>query len=698
MESDLEYLFAMNQRYRLEHRSPRLRQFLPLLRRGLVKQRNALAKLLLIELQPIIDEMERRPNYLFRPPDFSELYRQGPPPLVIGHLEEVPDVPLGLFPQGAFHSLFVGTTGAGKTVGQRRLIVAVEELNRRRGRPIIIIVLDFKGHSFSDLAARFGPHWRYFDVHGALRLGLQPPVGVPAPLWINHITTSFCARAHLVAGWVTMANVMRMLVATMNSGPPDRPLFPDFQLLLDVLRALPRKAFAEKVQYLDSVVQVLEGVTQASGQLFSAFRGLDLEEDLIRQGQSAVISVPNLSPQWLNQFVADLLILQLLLGRISRRQQVGDPEVLLVLDDADDIVSTDNERLFVASMPPIVRALRLLREFGVGISLGIGALNPVSEQILNSIGYHFVFCNPHDSCIEVARRSLGLPQGSQGIVRSLRKGECVVHMPGEWPSAFLAEIDACPADREVSPRNDTHPHVPAKQLSNMPEVLAVVQNARHEQAAATREARAEDYAELRPESRDIIYFAGSRLYWPFVRLAELMDTPPTPAVREEILQELRAGGYADIEDVRVGRKKLRLLELLERAWQLLGRKPQEVRGRGKLKHRTFANWIVMVGRRRGYDAICEWTVPGTSHAADAAWRVDGVWETFEVVDTCDENLAEHANATFAPGSPVTKMTIVAAQKSELRQIEEHLASLWNAPPGRIEFVPIEVFGQELWPS
>lgn len=439
MDADLQYLLTVIRRYRLENRSKTVRRLLPALERGLI--RNNMAKALLVQVQPMVAEMERRPNHLFRAPEGEELYPKGVPPLILGQLEEAPNVPLGLFPKGAFHCLFEGTTEAGKTVALRQLVTAIEKLNRRRAQPIVVIILDYKGRSFADFPARFGAHWHYYIVGGALRLGLQSPVGVGSTVWINHVATSLCARAGLISGWVTLANVMRWLVAAMNPKPTVNPLFPDFQLILDVLEDLPKTVFAEKEHYRDSVTQVLEGITQASGELFRTFRGLDLEEDLIGKGHSAVISVPDLSPPWLNQFVADLLVLHLLLGRIGRGHRVNDPDVILVLDDADDIVSKDNERLFATSMPPIVRGLRQFREFGVGVCLGIGALNPVSEHILNSIKHHFVFRNPHDNCVDIAKRTLGLPGGSQGIIQTLRPGECVARLSGDWPHAFLAEID-----------------------------------------------------------------------------------------------------------------------------------------------------------------------------------------------------------------------------------------------------------------
>ena len=76
------------------------------------------------------------------------------------------------------------------------------------------------------------------------------------------------------------------------------------------------------------------------------------------------------------------------------------------MDDCDAIVSKDNERLFLTGMPPIVQGLRLLRKLGVGIGLGAGAMSPVSEQILNSVTYQFVFKNPHDDNASAAKRTL----------------------------------------------------------------------------------------------------------------------------------------------------------------------------------------------------------------------------------------------------------------------------------------------------
>ncbi len=76
---------------------------------------------------PLIEEAERRPNRLERPPTAEEIYAERWPPIVIGSLAENSEIPIGLFPEGAFHCLFAGTTGAGKTVAMRRTVMATEE-------------------------------------------------------------------------------------------------------------------------------------------------------------------------------------------------------------------------------------------------------------------------------------------------------------------------------------------------------------------------------------------------------------------------------------------------------------------------------------------------------------------------------------------------------------------------------------------
>jgi len=321
------------------------------------------------------------------------------------------------------------------------MILAVQEYNSvHPERPIVIIVLDRKGRDFADVVKLLGNKWRHYDVDSSLRLGLQPPSGVPPGKWISHVAETFCARAGLVAARITLANVMRTLVGAMNNPNTERPLFPDFRLILEALRRVSKRAFAEKDAYTDSLTHWLEDVVQGTGSLFQNFRGLDLEEDLIGNGLNAVIAMPQMSPLWISHFIADLFVLQLHLGRSYRGHLVDGPDVLLIIDEADDDVAWQNERRFETGMSRICRGMRQLREFGVGICLAVGALNPVSQHVLNSAKYKFVFAMNSGACIDTAAGTLMLPHGAEAIIPALQPGECLFRSP-YWPHAMLTRID-----------------------------------------------------------------------------------------------------------------------------------------------------------------------------------------------------------------------------------------------------------------
>lgn len=690
------YLVELIRRYGLYNRSKEARNALRLFESG--RGSELVARAYLLRFQPLIQQLERRPNFLFRPPEFDELYPAGPPPVILGCLEEAEEIPLGVFPKGAFHCLFVGSSGCGKSVAIRRLVFAIEEAGRQLGRQIIIIILDYKGGTFANFPKLLGGRWRLFDVHGELKLGLQPPAGVPVQVWINYLVTSFCSRAGLVASWVTMANLLRWLVAVMNPVPTDRLLFPDFQAALDAAHALPKKAFAEKVPYLESLIQYLEGVTKASGNLFRTFNGLDLERDLISPGLSAVISVANLSPPWLNQFIADLFVLQLLLGRLHRPHRVDDPEVLLILDDCDAVVSRDNERRFVMDIPPLVRGLRQFRELGVGVCLGVGAMSFISEQVLNSIAHHFVFRNPHDDCAEAGTRALGIPRGNQRLIQALEPGECIVKLSGLWPHAMLGRIDFVPPCRDFTCASDANPHVPAQRIGEIPAFRQALEQLKGQYLNASQRQEEKRYGKLCDDSRQLLMLASVHPYWPVVRLFDLMDEP-SPLTKKAVLVEIR-NHYAELARVRIGRKNLCLIWLKDAAWCLLGKPPLKARGGGGLAHRTVANWILMVGRKRGYEVAAEWVVPGTNHAADAAWSVEGRWHTFEIVITCATNLEAHLDAMLlAAALPVESVTIVVSQKAILRQMKQQVQAFAKSASylDRVRFEVMDTFEGELWP-
>ena len=84
----------------------------------------------------------------------------------------------------------------------------------------------------------------------------------------------------------------------------------------------------------------------------------------------------------------------------------------------------------------------------------------------------------------------------------------------------------------------------------------------------------------------------------------------------------------------------------------------------------------MAFEKKGCEVHLEWTVPGTRHRADVAvLRPDGLWDTYEYVQSSVDNLASHIQACFEQSSVVATLTIVAAQKQILRKIEINLRTI-----------------------
>ena len=564
---------------------------------------------------------------------------------------------------------------------------------------INVIVLDPK-LDYCDLSARYGDHWVQLHADSTLKLALQNPTVVSPHIWINQIATLFCARAGLIASAVTMAGIMRRLLPVLNPKPTRQLLFPDFRMLAEVAESLPKTIFATKSAYTESLVQMLNGAAQAAGPLFENFNGLDVQRDIFGEGRHLVITMPGLEPPWLAHFIRDLLIWQVLVSRVRTAHRVDALEVLFVLDEADEFVAREADAVYPQGyMSPVQKALRLGREFGVGVCIGVGALGPVSQHVLNNASNHLLLFKMTDTaCCTAAARTLQLGRGADAIIPVLEPGQCLARTPA-WPHAVLTRIDYVPPDRGGLPETQPNPHIPSRPLAEMPEVLAALEELMQEHKKAKQRRAKLETATMRGEAQKLLELAADHQYFPVARLWELMGTP-APAAQKRVREQLTVGEYACFVDLRIGRKTLALMELRDAGWELLHREPARLRGRGDLPHRTISHWICEVGRKRGYEVHIEWVVPGTTHATDAAWFVDGGYEVFEVIVTCERNIVDHVRASLLTElSPVKRVTIVAPVADTLKSVEKRLRrwAEFESVQDRVGFLPAGHIEKELFP-
>jgi hypothetical protein len=143
-----------------------------------------------------------------------------------------------------------------------------------------------------------------------------------------------------------------------------------------------------------------------------------------------------------------------------------------------------------------------------------------------------------------------------------------------------------------------------------------------------------------------------------------------------------------------------LMELTRAGWELLGKPVPALRGRGEMEHRHAAHWIHGVHRRRGWHSQIEWPVPGTGepgHPGDVACRRGDRWEVYEIVVDAD-NLFQHLRACLLMSEVVEAVTVVAATKKKLGQLEAQVEAeaALQSVLARVRYEPVETYYHELF--
>lgn len=299
-------------------------------------------------LQSLGKEVQRRRNYLNRAPELDEIYPDGMPDLVIGRLLESPDpdVPAGFFLQDNLNIVFAGPAGSGKSTAIYNLALAIADYNKRHPDDFIsMIIWETKDGALIAIAEVI-PDCLVVSTHATLRIGLQSPKHVQWSIWNNALGYIISRRGGLKAGGITITEMLNFLVRAMNTPPSDQGLlYPSFENLYELSNMAPKGLFESKEQYQLSVNQVLRQFAQGTGDLFKAFRGLDLE-DIVAQKKHLIIDARGLLPDWVRAATSDILLKRLLLGReFSNNPSLC--QCMILWDEADTDVSRRAEEQYI---------------------------------------------------------------------------------------------------------------------------------------------------------------------------------------------------------------------------------------------------------------------------------------------------------------------------------------------------------------
>jgi hypothetical protein len=190
---------------------------------------------------------------------------------------------------------------------------------------------------------------------------------------------------------------------------------------------------------------------------------------------------------------------------------------------------------------------------------------------------------------------------------------------------------------------------------------------------------------------------------PVVQLLKELGKKLSFSKQAAIRKELEDAKYAAFEEDRIGKLNLLLAEALEAGAQRVGREYAPIPGRGKLPHRTYAAWLMMLAERKGIRARREFTIGHTTHPVDVAYEeAEGRWHAFEIIATPSgvDNIADHLRACLLQSDMITRVTIVIPRLNMKDELCAAIDADQTLEPvrSRIDFLPLATVYEELWPS
>ena len=430
-----------------------------------------------------------------------------------------------------------------------------------------------------DMPRRHGKkRWVLLNVrHPGTRIAFQPPVGIDVAVWISVISTLIAARGGLIFAANVLANIFSWAVPVLNQvlGGPF-VLFPDPQLLLEFVTRGGLDLWAYKPDYAKALATVLQAMAQACP-AFSAFSGIDMERDIISQGKSCVIEIPTMNPPWIRLLLIDILIAQILYGRIHRHQKMDRTDVIIYLDEADaDLSTIASDAAFADMYSILAQLLRMGREYGIMVVVGVGVLGNISRFVSSSFQDLFILNVSGGEQSAEAQRILQLPPGAEQMCKSLKPGQCLfLENQGAWPHAVWAQVDYLAPDRSTEPvEYDTLPSiVPSRPLSEMPGVEEALKKRIDDYNRRKLERHQAKAGTLGKHAANLFHTTIPHPWVPVARLWEMAGTVPSPPAQKTAQRQLENHGLAKFALLRAGKRNCLLIELTDTGYRAAGQEP-----------------------------------------------------------------------------------------------------------------------------
>ena len=543
---------------------------------------------------------------------------------------------------------------------------------------ITVLVLDFKG-DFVDVPRRLGREiWYKLSATDGFRSNCGPPFGCDSHYisWINQWTKVISAHCDFKFAEATLASVVRIAVNLLND-PLVYPLkWPSLLLIQQLLEILPAKLISKKDDYLRTAQHKIEHLIRIGGTLFDAEQGFDIIKHLIIPKKCAVIDCTGLSPL-LGQILVNMLALQLMFPRITKRQISEQTNTVLVIDEVDPFCSDEASIIYPEGYNVLGQIAKQGRQFGVQLVLGMTRLGRCSPFITSNASYHFIGNQTDSASIDLSAHTL-LDLASKQLVASLKCGQFgFKEAMGPVPYSMLMQADHVPASHMTRPEKfDQHPFTPARGIKDIPGLQEKVDHLISEyRKTALRQKKAQKVT--LPQSkkeRAFLDYASLYEYEPAYHLFERMKNS-SPATQQKIIRDLVKKNLIESSQMRTSKSYVRILRPTKEGWSFLQKRSQFKPLGSSFEHEFICRSKQKFDIKRGAeDSICQRQVEGTSHIGDVLSKFGGELYCTEVVVNCISNICDHVKACFIATTKIKQMDIVTLLKSEHKKILEKIMS------------------------
>ncbi|MBP7935819.1 MAG: DUF87 domain-containing protein [Phycisphaerae bacterium] len=631
----------------------------------------ALADLISTWLDEHEQEQRLAPNRLAPPPAIEELYDpQMLPDFTVGQTTET-GVLFGPRLADCGSMVVTGIAGGGKT----SLVQNIVARTHRCLPGATTLAFDVKG-DFTNMASLPGSAIHVHKAREELRFQiLSPPAGVALQAWLATVADYFCGyRGLQKSRHLFLDATLRLCRHFGVDQDPTKP-WPSLFSVLDYFGQMRGPRFGKEAEYKASLVNELRGLLEDTGSVFDTSDGIDLDTHLLSPGGIAVVQLDTL-PVSAQQFIISLSIERIIRTRAARNIHNAGLEVLVVLDEAQLVLSQAADRASTNGIAPLANQLLRARETGVAFLVVSHLLPDISRAVLAAAKSMYVVGGLSDALsVDVAARTLNLPYEAKTMIPRLGRGQALVREIGKggtYTDAFLVDldppelvkdaIDEPTRQRLMAPKRATFPASPSRPLADYPSLVAELNLPKP--APTNPSPTSSTGPSLTQDQYDLLLdCAHHRDDWMKERQARL--NIHNYKILEKLAQSLAAQGLLVVHEIRLGSAKYSFMEVADYGWQTLQlAKPLHYIGHGSFLHTVLINRVSRYLSAQNWSYVqTEFRIGQNLHAVDVYGRSPaGVATGFEVTLSHSNVVSNALNSLAVPGGvqelfflcPVTK--------------------------------------------